>query len=413
MSDGELDVLVARATARDPDHRLHDASAMLEAVTRIREGRPLLLNPLAPPPDDGDLTVRTDRTLTVERPAAPPVASSPPSAGVRPAEADTARGLVPAAGVDLDRSSEQSATAPPSVRRSRRRGWLLLIFVLLLGIALLVGSYWWAIGRYTETPSLLQKPQSQAELLLTQAGLHAQITKSFSETVPSGAVISTDPAPRERILDGGTVTLVVSQGPQRFAVPDVAGMTVEDATDAIEKLPLTVSGTVTAEYSDTIAEGLVVRTLPPIGEKTVKADAIVSLIVSKGPEPVAVPTVVGKSLADAQAALTQAGFTETHEASEYSDTVPEGAVISQSIRDTTAVPGTNVELVLSKGPQLFPVPEVLKLSKDAAEAKLRAAGFAVKFTYPLGVPLLFQVVKMDPPAGSMVRHGTTITLSIV
>jgi serine/threonine-protein kinase len=401
----ELDVLVARATARSPQERLHDASAMLEAVTRAREGRPLLLNPLAPL-EDGDPTVRTDRTdrtLTVERPAMPPAA--PVASPATPAEPVTA--------AEVEASRNRDAALPPAARRSRRRGWLLLIFVLLLGIALLVGSYWWAIGRYSETPSLVHKTQSQAEQMLAAVGLHAQVTEDFSETVPSGSVISTDPAPHERVLDGGTVTLVVSQGPQRFAVPDVAGMTVEAATEAIEELPLTVSTTLTEEYHDTIATGLVVRTIPPIGEKSLKAGATVSLVVSKGPEPVAVPTVVGKSLADAQAALAAAGLKETHEATEYSDTVPEGAVVSQSIHDTTALPGTTVELVISKGPQLFAVPDVRGMDKGDAEAKLRQAGFGVKFSYPLGLPFFNKVRDQNPPPNSMVRRGTTITLSIV
>ena len=434
----EVDTLVGRATARNPDDRPHDASELLDAVTRVREGRPLLLTPVTPvtPVEDGEATIRAERTLVVPRPS--PDAPTPVDrsaqpwrpATARPATGSTAVSALAPAPVPDDaapRAARRDARRtrvepvedsglglPVSARRSRRRGWITFVIVLVLGIALLLGTYWWAIGRYTDTPSVLHKTQAQAELILERAGLHPAVQTDFSESIAPGAVIDTRPGPSDRILDGSTVTLIVSKGPERFAVPNVVRMTVDAATKAIEEdLPLTVSPTITEEYSSSIAAGLVIHTMPPIGQPTAKRGGTVSLFVSKGPAPIAVPTVVGRPLAEAQATLTTSGFKETHDAEEYSDTVPKGSVISQTPHDTSEVPGTTVELVISKGPQLFAVPGVEGFTREAAEKAITDAGFKVSVKYPLGSAVLNNVYSQSPAGGSMQPHGTTIIIIVV
>lgn len=401
--DPRLDQLVLAATAREPARRVASAGALLEAVTRVRRGDdPQLPGPDAyaePAPDSeaggaeaDEPTVRTESTLVVGR-------------GGAPDRTQTVSG----------HPTDDAATGYPSVaRRRRRRGWILAVVIVALGAVLAGGTYWWTTGRYTTTPRVTEKSQGQAKSILSGAGLQANVELGFSETSPEGLVIATRPPPGAKVRDGGTVTLVVSKGQERFAVPPVAGKSVTAATALIEELPLRVSPTPAGEWSATVAAGLVTRTMPPIGEQIAKRDAIVTLYVSKGPEPVAVPTVVGKTLAEAQQALKAAGLAETHEAQAYSDTVPKDSVVSQTPQNATVLPGSTVTLVLSKGQELFAAADVQGKDTDDAVAALKAQGFKVSIVYALPSFLRENIVlRQNPGPGAMLPRGATVTIYVV
>jgi serine/threonine-protein kinase len=83
-------------------------------------------------------------------------------------------------------------------------------------------------------PDVAKKPVDQATSILTALGLKVTTTKGFSDTIPANSVISSSPGPGSTAHKGDTVTLVVSNGPQLYPVPDVRGMKVADAVKKLE-----------------------------------------------------------------------------------------------------------------------------------------------------------------------------------
>ncbi|MHC4154768.1 MAG: PASTA domain-containing protein [Planctomycetota bacterium] len=128
--------------------------------------------------------------------------------------------------------------------------------------------------------------------------LTTSVTDEYSDAVGAGLVISQTPAPNTPVLIGSFVNLVVSLGLPE--VPDVVGMTEANAVAAVTAVDnLTTS--VTDEYSDTVAVGLVISQTPA-PNTPVLIGSSVNLVVSLGlPE---VPDVVGMTEANAVAAIT-------------------------------------------------------------------------------------------------------------
>ena len=159
-------------------------------------------------------------------------------------------------------------------------------------------------------PTVVGVERASAERLLLAADLVATVTVARHDEVAAGMVSAVDPAPGARLLRGSTVRLTVSSG--RPQVPDVAaGTPVADAERAVRDAGLTPARSGSArEYSATAPVGTVVRTDPAAGT-ALPGGGRVTLVVSRGAEPprqVRVPFLVGRTAADATAALAAAGL---------------------------------------------------------------------------------------------------------
>ncbi len=444
-----VDALVARATSRDRTQRPADAGVLLHQIHRVsqalREGvtdDPELVADLAPvaPYVDASTDEETDEDTTPEpfdpvemanlsaRLQPPPgdpraeivddshhttafdrtaVTTVPPAAG-RPA----APPAVPPAG---RRPSRQPSTPAPVVTTARSRsvkGPLALLLTVLLIAALGGGAWWLGWERYTVTPGVLGIDAAAATAELDKAGLDAEEgDPRYSETVAAGLVLGTDPEPGDRVLDGGTVTLVMSLGPERYEVPTLAGMTEDQAQDALEKTNLAF-GESTEKYSDTVPAGQVLRAIPAAGE-VLKPDAPVDLVLSKGRRPIDIKDWSGEDAEQATAALEKRRLAVEVTGEEYSDTVDEGDVISQNPTSGPLYKGDTVQLVVSRGPELVEVPRVVAQGVEAATEELEALGFVVEVEESsnyIGVGFVFS---SDPDAGSMAPKGSTITLYLI
>lgn len=207
-----------------------------------------------------------------------------------------------------------------------------------------------------------------------------------------------------------SVTLVVSQGPERYAVPKLVDAKQADVAAALTDRHLAL-GTVTEEFSETVAAGIVLRQ-DPAPDTSVKRDTKVAIVVSKGREPIPVAKVAGKTVDEAGSILKTAGFAVTVADAVNSETVPSGAVVSQTPDSGTLFRGDTVTLVPSKGPVLVAVPDVTLRKMADAEKTLTAAGFKVTINKLFGGALK-TVRFQDPAGGTMVRRGTTITLTVI
>lgn len=160
-------------------------------------------------------------------------------------------------------------------------------------------------------PEVAGSTEDAARAAIVDAGLTVgAVTQAFSDTVASGSVISSTPEAGAVVNHSTAVALVVSKGRQPATVPDVTGMTVDEATAALTAAGLTL-GSSSEEYSDTVAEGGIISSSPAAGADGVFRGDAVDVVVSKGPEMVAVPSVQGMSESEARKALEDAGLQVT------------------------------------------------------------------------------------------------------
>jgi serine/threonine-protein kinase len=294
-------------------------------------------------------------------------------------------------------------------RRRRWRGWVGALIVVLLALAAVGLGFWLTVGRYTSVPGVVGMKADAAIAKLQDAGLKGTVGDSaFSATIPKGEVVTSNPAPGSRVKEGASVTLTVSKGPESIPVPSVVGQPLGQAEQQIRGAGLAV-GKVTKAYSETVAKGSVISADPAPG-KALRPNTPVDLTVSKGPAPIPVPNVVGKTEADARSILTSAGF-RVSTSQDYSDSVPDGSVISQNPSSGAKPANTVIALVISKGPKLYPVPKVEGMKLEAAIKALEAAGFVPDVYNTPGGPNV--VIVQSPGPGTMAPHGETVTLTVV
>ena len=425
-----VDALVARATARDTAMRPADARVLLHQVRRVRNALdhgvvsdPDLLEDLTPTTPVGGGT-----TPTGELPAQiiePHDLSSLTEGGVYDQERDdraatspvlpgrpSGRPAGPPAGPP---SSRGAGIAPPPGRavasRRSRRGPVLLGTIVALALLAALGGWYLGVARYTSTPGVLNLSEAAARVKLDKAGLTMKVSKeAYSETVGKGFVISTDPRPGDRVLKNGSVGAVMSLGPERHQVPDVRGQTLDDAQQALDGAKLEY-GEQVDRFDERVPKGRVVGTDPKSGTSLRRGTAV-DVVVSKGPKPIKIPDYTGKPAAKASQALGKLGFkVDTTEVN--SDTVPSGRVVTQSPSTGTGQKGDVISLVVSKGPEMVVVPEVVRMGLEAATRELEAAGFKVtveRASLYIGVQY---VVATDPAGGTKAPKGSTVVVSIV
>jgi serine/threonine-protein kinase len=227
---------------------------------------------------------------------------------------------------------------------------------------------------------------------------------------PVGVIISTDPAPGDGISPRGTLNATVSQGPERYLVPDVKGKAPDIALAEILAANLAVGGRVES-FDNTVPTGMVAKTEPKIGSE-LKPGSIVDLIISKGPKPVEIPRVVGERVKAAESQLKDLGLS-IERSNIFSESVPKNTVISIKPKEGTTVnSGTSVDLVVSKGPPPVTVPNLVDMPRKKAIAQLQRLG--LKANVQVGeVAPLNRVISQSPAAGTEIPKGSTVTIRII
>ena len=156
-------------------------------------------------------------------------------------------------------------------------------------------------------PALAGQKLGKAQDQLRKGGLEpGMVTREFSEDVPRGSVISARPADGTKVRAGTGVALVVSKG-SPIDIPDVTGTDEADARSELTEAGLKVKIATERVNSSEYDKGQVVRQTPKPGGSAAEGDTV-TLTLSKGPEMIEVPDVVGDSVDDARQALEGAGF---------------------------------------------------------------------------------------------------------
>jgi serine/threonine-protein kinase len=197
-------------------------------------------------------------------------------------------------------------------------------------------------------------------------------------------------------------------GGKTYSVPLVNNQTVAVAEQEIAQAHL--RSIVVQQPSSTVAKGLVIDSNPAQGNN-VAANTLVTLFVSKGAAPVTVPNVEGKQETPAQTTLENDGFTVSVQ-TDATSTLPSGTVANQSPTGGTSVaPGSKVTIFVSGA---TPVPNVVNLSQQSAQASLQSAGFKVSVQTVAGPPGTTpgNVWQQNPAATTTEAPGTTVTILV-
>ncbi|MET8726352.1 Stk1 family PASTA domain-containing Ser/Thr kinase [Streptomyces parvus] len=393
-----LDSLVASATARNPEVRPHDAVLLLAETREARAGL-----------TDAELDAVPPQALSDSHDGADDRTSVIPRALPQDGDGDgvhrTSRLAMPPAG-----------PAAPARRPAGRRGpfggphrrLVIALAAVLLTLGIGTGVWYINSGQFTQVPSLLGQTQQTAEKRLADAGLGLKgVDRVFSDTVERGEVVSSEPDSGDRIRGNGSVTLVVSRGPEIVRVPDVVGASLADARRSLKKVGL-VPGMVTREFSEDVERGEVIRTDPRAGTDR-NPDTAVALVVSKG-APVDVPDVTGLSAEEATAELEAEGLKAEVLPGRVHSPEAAGDVAEQSPGEgTEAAEGDTIQLTVSKGPRMLDVPDVTGRDVDEARSTLEEAGFEVKVDRPF-LSFSDTIASQSVDGGEQAPEGSTITI---
>ena len=383
-----LDELISRAANRDPDLRPRNAGEFLAQLLRI-----------AAEIDPKKNQMRLDLDLPVD-----PIREKPRSKPKREILTQAITELKEST-QEVRRSAEKKQRASRRVRRNRK-------VALLLAITLGIGGWYTLVGPGSRivVPSTIGGSYDQALSLLKPLGITNVITeKRFDEEVAAGTIIESDPQAGGRIDSGGSVTLIVSKGAERFTIASLVGLTPEAASALITKSPL-ILGTTKELFSNKIPKGFVISSDPQAGAQ-VKRGSAVNLILSKGVELVSLASYVGKSGEQGLNELTEAGF-EVESSYAFDEKILAGAVVSQTPSGNIELPkSSKVRLIVSKGSQYVYIPNILSLEESKAVAALKDLDLKV-IVKKLGVKKIKKTTNISPKVGSKVKRGSVVTITV-
>ena len=286
-------------------------------------------------------------------------------------------------------------------------GFLSLAILLAVALTAVLWYFRAGPGKRVTIPAVAGQTYEQALSSLREEGLTARRRNVYSDTVPSGSVVSTDPGGGGRVHPSRVVTVTVSRGVEQVTVPDLSGLSAQEARRRLGSARLVYREA--AVYSESVDEGRVVSQ-SVAADTAVNHDSAVTVTISKGRQPIRVPNVVGKSEADANNAIRKAGLTVSRQ-EEHSDTVAQGVVISQDPSKGTVHRGDSVTVVVSQGPELVDVPNVVDMRREEATTTLQNAGFQVQADNVFGG--YFGIVRsQSPAAGTKARKGTGVKIAV-
>ncbi|HYZ97769.1 MAG TPA: PASTA domain-containing protein, partial [Acidimicrobiales bacterium] len=205
-------------------------------------------------------------------------------------------------------------------------------------------------GPETDTvPDVRGQPADQASQTISDVGFVPNPQEQPSDDVEAGLVIETQPPAGSELALGETVTLLVSTGPEALTVPDVAGMSENDAGNELTNAGFTGTIQSQPQASEDVEAGLVIGTDPGAGSEAAP-DQTITLFVSSGPGQVTVPNVEGSRENNAQSQLANVGLQmQVGGEQPTNDPSQDGIVISQSPAEGQQVDqGSTVTVVVQR-----------------------------------------------------------------
>ena len=380
----DLDLIVLRALAKEPADRYRSAKELDRDLELVARGEPV--------------GTETEEAATM----------------VLRGETTAATAVAGAKAIGL--GGEERYRSYDGEVRTGRAWWP---WLAAIGAAILLGIGGWFVYDDVRDRIDANEPvavdnysgilEANAVGLIVGDGFEPRVRRLPNADARPGYVYEQEPEPGTRLPKDSIVTVLVSSGKPKISVPSVVGKSRDTAVKELTNREL--DATVVEVNSDR-PSGIVTAQDPRPGTMLV-AGSSVRINVSKGPKPVAVPSVVGSSYEVAAAQLQAAGFTVGRV--EVESDRPAGEVVTQSPPgNSTASRGSSVTLSVSKGPTTETVPDVSLQPVADARATLRAAGFRVSVVREetddesLDGIVMFQ----DPPGDSQADPKSVVTITV-
>ena len=325
--DPALEAIIMKAMEKDPERRFKDASEMRHILNDYLAGRPVNLG--------DDISGLKTQVM----------------GGVAPVNGTAVMNPVGGANGDAGRTTVNKAYAADAndegKKKSKRNVVIGVVIALLAVIGIVAAAM--ALGGNPEmvnVPDVSNKPIAEARSELQAAGFTISTeTEVYNPDVEAGNVVSTDPAAGVQAAKGSSVNITISKGTEQVTVPDLRGMSADEAQRVLASYGLNGQQGDTV-FSDDVEENRVAQQDTAAGTTAYKGDTI-TFHLSKGPETASVPNVQGLDFETARDRLEAAGFTVSLQWRD--DSAAANTVIRQSVTGTAKL-GTTITLTISNGP---------------------------------------------------------------
>ncbi len=325
--DPALEAIIMKAMEKDPERRFKDASEMRHILNDYLAGRPVNLG--------DDISGLKTQVM----------------GGVAPVNGTAVMNPVGGANGDAGRTTVNKAYAADAndegKKKSKRNVVIGVVIALLAVIGIVAAAM--ALGGNQEmvnVPDISNKPIAEARSELQAAGFTIGTeTEVYNPDVEAGNVVSTDPAAGVQAAKGSSVNITISKGTEQVTVPDLRGMSADEAQRVLASYGLNGQQGDTV-FSDDVEENRVAQQDTAAGTTAYKGDTI-TFHLSKGPETASVPNVQGLDFETARDRLEAAGFTVSLQWRD--DSAAANTVIRQSVTGTAKL-GTTITLTISNGP---------------------------------------------------------------
>lgn len=376
----DLDAVVLKALAKNPDNRYQTAAEMRADLVRVHNGEP---------PEAPKVFTDAERTsmLTSVGPGHSPRTDPAPRQRLADADPDRMGGPV--------------------------GRWVVAVAVLavLTIVVVIAFNTFGGSTRDVQVPDMRGQVSADAVAALQNRGFKTRTLQKPDSSIPPDHVISTDPGANASVAAGDEITINVSTGPEQREVPDVSSMSYSDAVSKLKAAGFTKFKQANSPSTPELL-GKVIGTNPPANQTSAITN-VITVIVGSGPETKQVPDVAGQTVDIAQKNLTVYGFTKLTQTAVDSPR-PAGEVIGTNPPKGQTVPVDSiVELQVSKGNQ-FLMPDLTGMFWTDAEPRLRALGWTGVLDkgadVDAGGSQSHKVVYQNPPAGAGVNRDGIITL---
>jgi len=438
--DPNLEQVIGYAMAKDPRARYATADAMRRDLLRVARGEPII-------GAHGDADSDATSVMGAAAAGAAGGAAGAALAGRRDPQDMDGTTVMPAVGDGTSPATPMTPgverTIGPEEKKKGTKAWIWVAVITCLVAA--AGLLAWQLGVFdadeedaaVDMPDVTRITLEAAKEVLREEGIAVIvppededadsasglletilpdanpeliiIEEAFSPDVPEGYVIDQYPEAGAELANPADtrVTLTVSKGEEEFEVPDLTGMTLDEARQVVADADFDIRST--TEHHATVPADQIISQSPEAGTE-LAGGSVINVVVSQGVESVDVPNVRTMTRAQANTTLTNAGF-QVSVREVFSNDVNEGIVIDQNPRQGASLQrGSTVEITVSRGPETVAVPNVLNQTEDAARTTLTNAGFVVRVSHAAGDQGI--VIGQSPNAGQRAQPGSTVTITV-